>query len=535
MKKILKSLSQFLTAVSVLFMAAGPLTSCSDDDNNPGDIPPGEGVSSVAMNDYWECYYFLPATYDYGNYFFQLRTGEVGMDGYQSYPLNPGDYILDIDIYHALDPDHHNPVLPEGRYHATESHQNDHDMVFTLQNTMAIYNVENLDNGQSRFRFIRFSDGTIDVKHTSDGKYIINCNFLAKEDGSEWHFTYEGELPFDDKSGIDDEDWWGFEGNTQFTAKKANYNYYDDSEELGADNYIMRFFDTENTTPDECHANETGNKIQLNLYTAHNAGITGTYTVRDSRTPGSCLPGERFGGGAVGSYVERVREDLSVRHALISEGTVTISEGTADSYNVTINGKTPEGADVKMTYTGVIEDISGLVPVYSTLESDITVTPTACTAADYYGDYYSNGTVNYGFYLANTEELLVFDILAASGTPDELPTGTFTVSDTNEAGSMLRGSIEGTTIIPTAYAKLDSDENIVAFAPIAGGSLTISKSGDTYTFSYSLDDDANPAHKITGSVSCKVPELKDYTKESVSALRSSIKKISDTKKLLLRR
>lgn len=534
MKKLLKSLSQFLTVISVFFMTAGMLTSCNDDDN-PGGFPPDTDKTTVSLTDYWECYYFLPATYDYGNYFFQLRTGEVGTDGYKSYPLNPGDYILDIDIYHALDPDHHNPVLPEGRYHATESHQNDHDMVFTLQNTIAIYNVESLDNGQSRFRYIRFSDGTIDVKHTSDGKYILDCNFLAKEDGSEWHFTYEGELPFEDQSGIDDEDWWGFEGSTQFTAKKANYNYYDESEELGADNYIMRFFDTENTTLDQCHVNEKGNKIQLNIYTAHNAGIAGTYTIRDSRTPGSCLPGERFGAGAVGSYVERVREDYSVRYALISEGTVTITEGASGAYNVTINGKTPEGADVKMTYAGVIEDISDLAPIYSTLESDIVVTPTACTEANYYGDYYENGTVNYGFYLANEEELLVFDILAASGTPDELPTGTFTISDTNEAGSMLRGSIEGSSIIPTAYVKFGADQDVVAFAPIAGGSLTISKSGDTYTFSFSLDDDADPAHKITGSVSCPVPELNDYTEGSTSALRSSIKQIGGTKTIRLRR
>lgn len=536
MKHLFKSLSSALPAVMALLLSAGILTSCNDDDKNAGDFYPGTEDMSVTMDNYWECFYFLPSTYDYGNYFFQLRNGDVGMDGFYSYPMNAGDYLLDIDIYTALDPDHDNPVLPEGRYHATESHQQDHDMVFTIQNTVAVYNVETLESGETRFRYIRFSDGTIDVKHTASGGYIIDCNFIAQEDGSNWNFHYEGELPFDDKSGLGDEDWWGFEGDTRFTPKKANFYYYDENDERGADNYIVRFFETDKVTADGIHLNDIGNKIQLSLYTAHGAGLAGTYTVRSSLTPGSCLPGERIAAMAAASFVERVRDDYSVRYALISEGTVTITENSDGTYSADVDCKTPEGATVKMTYRGAIEDITGMVPVYSTLVSDITFTPTACTAADYYGDYYGNGTKNYGFYLSNETELIAFEILSETGTADELPTGTFTISDSHEAGTMPPGTIDGNDISPTSYVAFDADgTNVVDYAPAAAGTLTITKSGSQYTFSFTLDDDADPAHKITGSVTCTVPELTDYTDQLSASRRLSVKGFRSVKTARLSR
>lgn len=526
MKKFFKLLSSAVFATAVTLLPTIAFTSCSDDDEDVPKVeeptdPKPETTNNVEMLGYWDCNYFLPATYDYGNYAVQLRTGEVGMSGFLYYPLNPGDYVLDLDMNAALDPNHKSPTLPEGVYHATNDPAKEHDLTFSLAYTVAIYNVETTDDGQSRMQHIYFSDGTVEVKHTAEG-YVFDCNFIAKEDGAKWHFTYKGELEFNDRSGIDDEDWWGFEGATSFTAAKANSYYYDESATLGLDNYILRLFENENITADFVHPATVGNKVQLSIYTKHNNGLEGTYTVSDKIAANTCLPGERIATMAASSFVERVRDDFKVRYALISEGEITIAKQSDDTYKVTVDCKTSEGETVNVTYSGVIEDITNVTPVYSTLESDITVTPTECTAVDYYGDYYGNGTRGYGLYLANESELLAFDIIAASGSASELPTGTYTVGTGYTAGTMLPGSIDDETITPTAYVAYNTENGTaVNYAPVTGGTLTITKNDKgVYTFSFNLEDDANPAHKITGSMSGTIPAIKDYTTNESTSVNS---------------
>lgn len=530
MNHLFKALSSLSVAALSLLPATMIFSSCSDDEPGGTAQQPAENVT---MQKAWECYYFLPFQKDYGNYYFELATGEVGYDGMLSYPLNPGDYILCFDMNAPLDPDHHNPILPSATYHPTLSGADDHDFTFTLANTMAVYNQEITAEGLTRIKYVRFSDGTINVERSSDGTYTLTCDFIEQNTGKPWHFTYQGELPFEDQSAIEDEDWWGFEGNTDFTAQKANMNYYDDSATLGADNYIIRLFEGNMITSDGIHQNDVGNKAQISLYATHDGGLAGTYTIRDSSTPGSALPGERVAAMASGSYIERVREDYSVRYALISEGTITITQASGGAYNININGKTPEGATVKVTYSGEIEDITDNAPVASTLTADVNFIPTACTSADFYGDYFGNGTVNYGLSLANDTELLVFDFIAASGTASELPTGTFTVAVSDEAGTLAPGSIDGGSIAPTAYVVYDETAtNVIGYAPAAGGTLTISKSGSLYTFTFDLLDDADPAHRIYGTVTCTVPTLTDYTQQTTSALRRAKSAINNSVKIL---
>ena len=506
-------------------MSLGTLTACNDDDGNSGGGGDGgDDVHTVAFDKTWECYYFIAYEVGeperYGNYFFELTTGAVGMDGMLSYPLNAGDYILDLDIYTALDPDHANPVLPEGTYRPGQREEGN---VFSIQNTMAVYNSEKLDDGSSRIRYIRFSDGTITVTHTPDG-YKIVCDMIAKEDGSKWLFTYEGPVPFEDKSGEEDGDWWGFHSDITIDPLRANLVKYDDSETTGCDQYIIRFFDTNLVTAEGNHPNGIGHKLQVTINTDHGHGLTGTYTPSSTDKANTFVIGERFASAATGSYVEKVRDDYSVRYELISDGKVTITAGSApDTYNVNVDCTSPEGYTIKMQYTGTIQDITGVKPVYSTLTSDITVTPTQCSYADYYGDYYQNGTVNYGVALANRTEIIMFEFLSATGTATELPTGTFTIGSDPVAGTLVPGTInelEG-QLSPTIYVKYNDDQNeVIGYAPAAGGQLTITKHGSDYTFTYDLEDDAEPAHHITGTATVSVPELEDYTqKGNTSSIR----------------
>lgn len=497
-------------------VALGTTTACSDD-NDDTVPPPGEVTAVVLKEATPDCYYFIPWQQQHGNYYLELTTGEIGYDGFQTYPMNEGDYILCLDLYAAADADHANPTLPSGLYTPTSDPNSEHNLTFSMVNTMAVYNAGKVESGQSLIRFIKFSAGTLDVKNNGDGTYTLKGVFTGEADDVNYEFTYTGAIEIADMSAIEDEDWWGFSGNTKYTAQKANYIYYDDSATKGVDNYILRLFETSNISPDYMHQNEPGNKVSLYLYTEHGKGLAGTYTVRDEATAGSCVPGERFGAQATGTFVERVRQDLSVRYALISEGTVTITESNG-SYDVTVNCKTPEGALVQVTYKGAIENITGKAPVYSTLAQDITVTPTQCSQVDYYGDYYQNGTFNYGVVLANQTELMCLEFVSATGSTTELPTGTFVVDGTENAGALIPGYVEDTQIAPTCYVQYSADATeVIGYAPVKGGTLTISKSGANYTFDFSLTDDGQPAHSITGKCTVQLPQFTDYTQMTDAA------------------
>ncbi len=529
---IVKRLLLLATVVSIL----GVTSACEDkNDVGPGLDPEPEDVTEVVLKEATtDCYYFIPWQQQHGNYYIELTTGEIGYDGFQTYPMNEGDYILCLDLYAEADADHANPHLPSGLYTPTSDPNSEHDLTFSLVNTMAVYNAGKVESGQSRIKFIKFSTGSLDVKDNGDGTYTLKGLFAGESDDIHYEFTYTGAIEIADMSAIEDEDWWGFTGNTQYTAQKANYIYYDDSETKGVDNYIVRLFETTDITPDYMHQNEPGNKVSLYLFTEHGKGLAGTYTVRDQESVGSCIPGERFGAQATGTFVERVRQDLSVRYALITEGTVTITENNG-TYDVTVDCKTKEGTSVKVTYKGAIENITGKAPVYSTLEQDITLSLTQCSAVDYYGDYYQNGTVNYGVVLANQTELMCLEFVSATGTNTELPTGTFSVNGTDEAGALIPGYVDGTEIAPTCYVQYNGDASaVIGYAPVKGGTLTITKSGSNYTFDFTLTDDGQPAHTISGKCTLQLPEITDYTQQTNTAgLRKSARKVGAKRMMMI--
>lgn len=518
-----------LIAAAALVIAAMPVTSCSDDKeetipdnggNNTQD-PIGNDATTVEMARAWEAYYFYPdyINKDFGNYYFELATGEVGVAGFESLPLNPGDYMLLIDINTRLCDDRANIVLPEGTYTAAD--KVDKNNTFNITNTMAVYNVETTAEGQSRIHYYKFTDGTIEVKHTADGGYIIDCHFTGAENGEKWHFTYTGEIPFEDKTG-DEGDWWGFDENIDLTGKAANFVYLEDYSSDNVDNYTLRLFSTDALTPDQKHVNvQDAYMIKFDLYTAHGAGIAGTYTVATGSQPGTVYPGGRFGAGASGSYIEKVRDDWEVRYALLADGTVNIVENSDGTYSVTVDGTTPKGRTVKMTYTGEIADNTDFVPKYSTLNYDVEFNPLACTLLYYFGDLYGTGASNYYVAVADQNAVLLFDLYAATGDASALPTGSFTVSDDHTPGTMQTGTVDGMDLVPCIYVLYASDgESIIGYAPIHSGTLDITHGTSGYTFTFDLKDDAEEPNRIYGTCTIpdlEMPEINDATQETAAS------------------
>ena len=140
--------------------------------------------------------------------------------------------------------------------------------------------------------------------------------------------------------------------------------------------------------------------------------------------------------------------------------------------------------------------------------------PIQCSEVHYLGDYYQTGTSNYLVFLADEDEVLGLDLCAPKDDGTVFPTGTFVVAGTYGENTMVSGNIEASAT-PSCYVRYDLTTGYaVAAAPIAGGTLTVTKSGDVYTFAYELYDDYDRAdkerepHKISGSWSGKLPAIK---------------------------
>ena len=139
----------------------------------------------------------------------------------------------------------------------------------------------------------------------------------------------------------------------------------------------------------------------------------------------------------------------------------------------------------------------------STLAEDLELVFSADNSlvyADCYGDYYKTGLDMWQFYFMEftTKEMLCIEVMV---NPNDLvvPTGTFTAtSNLFHAGGMLRGVVDEENYDAYSwYKRINTKGQILARAPIAEGSVTISANDDgTHTATFALEDDA--FNRITG-------------------------------------
>ncbi len=139
----------------------------------------------------------------------------------------------------------------------------------------------------------------------------------------------------------------------------------------------------------------------------------------------------------------------------------------------------------------------------STLTEDIEVkfdADNTLVYADCFGDYYDTGLYMWQIYFMEftTKEMLCIEVMV---NPNDLvvPTGTFhATSDIFHAGGMLRGVVDEENYDAYSwYKRTNTKGQILARAPIAEGSVTISANDDgTHTATFELKDDA--LNNITG-------------------------------------
>lgn len=514
----------FSIYVAFALLLCGFVSSCGSDEPGEPDKP-GEKVTEVKLNKSCDGIYFGDFWKEgYADYYFVLSSGEIGTTGDTNdiLPLNPGEYVVLCDIWSAISDDHSNPILPEGVYTPHSGRENG---TYNTKLSFAIYNKEKVGS-QYRFENKLFSDGKITVKHVSGGYNIVME--VTTQDGEKLKFTYTGAISFSDKSD-DEKDDGHIRSNLNVNTKKVTIQKFAETDDY--DNYVLRLFDTERISGNGLYPDGAGHKIQLDLYTAKGGDIVGEYVAgeRQKYTSGTFYPGVWFGQQALGTFCMENDAAYNTKFCTITDGKVTITKNQSGAYTIVCDFKDSDGYTVKTSWTGTIDAFNNQAPE-TTLTSDVNMVPTQCSAAYYYGDYYGNGTANYGIFLANDTEVLSIDFVAPQGTAAALPVGTYTVSKSNNGWAVAPGNFDNGAAEKTCYIKYKvngTDAVADEKAPIASGTMKISCQDGKYTIEFDFADDNNKydtsltAHKITGKWTGTV-SITDYTSTS-NASRKSMK------------
>ncbi len=303
----------------------------------------------IYFGDFWDegiaDYYFL-LTNDT-----KIGQTEQGFD----VPMTPGRTLLFIDIWADLSKDHTNPIVPEGTYRMGDKRGQN---VLTSEFTLATQNLEKVGE-QYRIVDIYFSDGTLVVTHTDNG-YRMEASFTTS-DGEPMKFLFEGEVTLEDKSN-DEEYNPELDGDYEMVPSVGRTYLYESYE--NCDRHVLMLFTSDNLTYDKIHVNEPGAKIQLSLFNDPGKGLAGTYRAGDvsdsgilTKEPGVFYPGRMYGATtALGSFLERVNDDMSVEYAVFVDGELTITENGDGTH--TIVGSFTSGNDgtVSVNWTGSLID-----------------------------------------------------------------------------------------------------------------------------------------------------------------------------------
>ena len=303
-------------------------------------------VAGIYFGDFWK--------EGYGDYYFILSNDSVGRTGVNGdmVPRHEGGWLLYVDIWAALK-NHAQPIVPEGKYTASPTRRNG---AFTTEFSLAVQNRLHTDSG-SIIRTVPFSSGEMNVVHTGAG-YDFTAHITTTE-GKTLDFHYAGPITMEDHS--DDtttEDSTVISGDVNIRPVLAQYMLYPGTK---TDNYVLRLFDVNQVTTDGVHPAVPGMKLNMDLYTAKDSDLVGTYKVGTKKNnysineePGVFFPGTKYATITLGSFCERVNKNLSVAYCSITGGTMTISKTEDGKYHVKADLLTDKGDKVTCDYTGAI-------------------------------------------------------------------------------------------------------------------------------------------------------------------------------------
>ena len=206
-----------------------------------------------------------------------------------------------------------------------------------------------------------------------------------------------------------------------------------------------------------------------------------------------------------GTYLAHIDESGNFHIGVVVSGTAEITR-TGSEYTVTFDFTTSNGSKLSGTFNGQIpvRDM-GMENIYTSLTEDYVIPSVggSTASARYYGDRNWGITITWPV-SADVVENFYIDLTGDSDDPSEgIPAGTYNVGnyyDRTDFTFMPAYDINDIYAVfnrEYTYWLRTSAGEVTGQAPVIGGSIEVSRSGDDYTFTFNVTDDDRNA--ITGS------------------------------------
>lgn len=203
-----------------------------------------------------------------------------------------------------------------------------------------------------------------------------------------------------------------------------------------------------------------------------------------------------------------------IRQIEFKDGTIDVRL-SGSTYTITASLVTPDGEEFTGSYTGPLtlenreeEQEQNLPP----LEKELTGMSFVRAIAKYYNndettdqctvelyDVEPGGSDGY-YYLLDAGHKLSVDFLVATGDDAQIVEGTYTVAGTNAALTLIPGyeeSFLGSTMALGTYCEEYSEERVSTYGFASSGTVTVTRTGDTYSFDVKLK--TSKGYRIEGT------------------------------------
>lgn len=203
-----------------------------------------------------------------------------------------------------------------------------------------------------------------------------------------------------------------------------------------------------------------------------------------------------------------------IRQIEFKEGTIDVRL-SGSTYTITASLVTTDGEEFTGSYTGPLtlenreeEQEQNLPP----LEKELTGMSFVRAIAKYYNndettdqctvelyDVEPGGSDGF-YYLLDAGHKLSVDFLVATGDDAQIVEGTYTVADTNAALTLIPGYEESfldSTMALGTYCEEYSEERVSTYGFASSGTVTVTRTGDTYSFDVKLK--TSKGYRIEGT------------------------------------
>lgn len=203
-----------------------------------------------------------------------------------------------------------------------------------------------------------------------------------------------------------------------------------------------------------------------------------------------------------------------IRQIEFKDGTIDVRL-SGSTYTITASLVTTDGEEFTGSYTGPLtlenreeEQEQNLPP----LEKELTGMSFVRAIAKYYNndettdqctvelyDVEPGGSDGF-YYLLDAGHKLSVDFLVATGDDAQIVEGTYTVADTNAALTLIPGyeeSFLGSTMALGTYCEEYSEERVSTYGFASSGTVTVTRTGDTYSFDVKLK--TSKGYRIEGT------------------------------------